>query len=1129
MIQELVDILKKFGDVYGVEGAAQSLNRGLATFTGLNGSSKALFVASLFGRLSGGILLVTENNRRASDHYTDLAHVLAPEHLFLFPSRETLPYDTSEPYRELTSKRVVALDALVRQERGVFVLPVRSFTDLFIPRHVYHEQAMGLEKGMTLPPGTLQEQLLLLGYEREDRVGMPGSYAARGDIIDIFVSGAEYPVRIEFFDDVIESMRTFSPSTQKSLHEIVELRVIPWREVVISSSAREHLSKNRNRENEWAVDSIMERGRIGGIEQYLPLLYGEPETVLDYAEDGYTVLFDSLEGCRKLAGFFEAEAGRLYEEQRTRRYLLPPDRISANLDSLLSRLDRYGVIEMFPGSGDDTIDFAIEEHRGYRGQIKSFKEDMEALLQKGYRVIVGASYEGQTNRLREMLKEELQAHKRFSVITCDLHEGFIAHRQKLAIILDREVFNRKRRYTSKFLEVQSQPLEGMLDISEGEYIVHVEHGIGIYRGIVKLSTGGAEKDFVKIEYRDGDEIYIPVDQINLLQRYIGHEGRRPRIDKLGSSTWKKVKDQVKRSVKNMAKDLIELYSVRARLQGHAFSSDTDWQYEFESGFRYEETPDQLRTIEEIKRDMENTKPMDRLVCGDVGFGKTEVAIRAAFKAVMDGKQVAVLVPTTVLAEQHLGTFTERFSFYPITVEMLSRFRTHREQRQIVENLRNGVIDVVIGTHRLIQKDIQFKDLGLVIIDEEQRFGVEHKEKLKQLRKLVDVITMTATPIPRTLYMSLTAIRDMSMIETPPRDRIPIETYVMEYTENIITEAISREVERGGQVYYVHNRVRTIDQKTESLRRLLPDVSFQTAHGQMDERELEEIMQGFFSQEFQVLVTTTIIESGLDIPNVNTIIIERAERFGLAQLYQLRGRVGRSKRKAYAYLFYPRGMVITEQAQKRLTVINDHTELGAGYSIALKDLEIRGAGNLLGRQQHGDMLAVGFEMYVKLLDEAIRELAGTAQEVEIDPVIDLRYRGFIPPFYIDSERLRVEMYKRLSGLRTEADLEDLREEMHDRFGSLPRELNELFTIVRLKILCRNVGVRALREKEDELLLTFEKSRVDIIGLLQKINRNKRIFHISPKDYNTLHVYRSFPSNAEKYEFMKELFDYDQASP
>jgi transcription-repair coupling factor (superfamily II helicase) len=1128
MTYEFADILKKFDKTYAVAQIARSFGQGRNTFTGLHGSSRAIFTAALFNHLDGGLVVVTTNNRSCSNLYGDLGHFLPPEQLYLFPSKETLPYDSSEPYRELTTRRIVALNALLCGEKAVFVMPVRTFTDVYLPSSEFCKHTLQIREKSIIDIGKLQEQLHLLGYEREDRVSVQGSYAVRGGIVDIFVSGQEHPYRLEFFDDILESIRTFSPATQRSMHAVQEFNVLPAREVFVTDDARERINDKRDRENAWVIDGILEGEPVGGLDNYVSLLYETPDTVLDYAGEGCRLLFDSLQSCREVAEFFRAEADRIYEEQREKRYLVPPDSISVDMEQVLRKIKGYGALSMLPGTDGGAMDFAVEEKRTYRGQMKSFREDLERLLQRGYRVILGASYEGQTNRLRELLRDILQTDDALSIVTCDLNEGFIAHKQGLAVILDSEVFNRKRRYASRFLEAQTRPLEGAIDIKDGEYIVHIEHGIGVFRGIEKLHTGGAEKDFLKIEYRDGDEIYIPVDQINLLHRYVGHEGRKPRIDRIGSGTWKKVKEQVKRSVKNMAKDLIELYSTRASLQGHAFSPDTEWQFEFESGFRYEETEDQLRTIEEIKRDMENSQPMDRLICGDVGFGKTEVAIRAAFKAVMDGKQVAILVPTTVLAEQHLGTFKDRFTLFPITVEMLSRFRSPAEQRQIVKNLKEGLIDVVIGTHRLIQKDIEFRDLGLVIIDEEQRFGVEHKEKLKQLRKLVDVITMTATPIPRTLYMSMTTIRDMSIIETPPRDRIPIETYVLEYNDDVVMQAIRREVERGGQVYYVHNRVRTIDEKAELLRGMLPGVSIQVAHGQMEERELEDIMQGFFSQEFQVLVTTTIIESGLDIPNVNTIIIERADRFGLSQLYQLRGRVGRSKRKAYAYLLHPLGMTITEQAQKRLAVINDHTELGSGYSIALKDLEIRGAGNLLGREQHGDMLAVGFEMYVKLLDEAIRELRGADQDIPVDPVLDLRYRGYIPKHYIESEKLRVEMYKRLSAVMTENELEELHDEMRDRFGAVPEELNELFVIVRLRTLCRNVGIKLLREKDNELQLVFEKSRVDIIGLLQKIHENRRIFSISPKDHNTLHIYRAFSDNAEKFNFIRELFDHDRSA-
>ena len=1119
--------LRLFDRTFNIRDIPGTLEKKRTEFTGLNGSARALFISALFQRLSGGIILITRSNRDASDFYGDLSLFLKENEIFLFPSRETLPYDDAEPFKEIIVKRIIALNALAKKQRGVFVLPVRTFTDFFIPKSIFEQSCIRLIKGADVSFSELEGNLIRLGYEREDRVSYQGCFAIRGDILDIFIYGNEYPFRVEFFDDTIESIREFSHVTQRSIKEVSGITVLPAREIILTPLIKKGLESILDEEKREVVENIKEFGVFPGIDNYISMIYEPPGTILDYTNRGYTFIVDSLRECTKEADFFKNEAVRLYKEKRGKTFLLPPARVMAELNNLLMEAGKYGNMSVLPETECDFIDFNITEKRGYRGQIKHLKEDIKDLLIEGYTVIVGASYEGQTNRLREVLKELPKVNGKLIVMTLDIHEGFISRRMKLAVILDREIFSRKKRYKRQFLDVRSERIEGMVDINNGDYIVHVEHGIGIYRGIEKLSTGGVEKDFIKIEYRDGDEIFIPVDQINRVQKYIGHKGRIPRIDRLGSGTWKKIKDHVKKSVKNLAKDLMEIYSIRASQKGYSFSRDTEWQYEFESGFRYEETPDQIRTIEELKNDMESPKPMDRLICGDVGFGKTEVAVRAAFKAVMDGKQVAVLVPTTILAEQHLGTFRDRFSLYPLNVEMLSRFRTPGEQKIILENLKNGLIDVVIGTHRLIQKDVKFKDLGLVVIDEEQRFGVEHKERFKQLRKLVDVITMTATPIPRTLYMSMTKIRDMSIIETPPRDRIPIETYVVEYNEEIIKRAIQREIERGGQVYYVHNRIRTIEEKAESLRRLMPEVTFEIAHGRMEERDLEEIMKAFFDMEFHTLLTTTIIESGLDIPNVNTIIIERADRFGLSQLYQLRGRVGRSKRKAYAYLLYPVGKVITEQARKRLSVINDHTELGSGYSIALKDLEIRGAGNILGREQHGDMLTVGFEMYVKLLDEAIRELQhGQPVEVEIDPVLDIKYRGFIPGTYVESEKLRIEIYKRLAGMKREEELDEFKVELLDRFGAIPRQLQELFTVVRLRVLCRNVGIKCLREKENELQLIFEKSRVDIIKLVQKVNKNKRLFSISPKDYNTLYVYRVFQDNTAKLEFLKDFFDYEE---
>jgi len=1152
MLKEVQNIIELFDRTFRVGEIASKLQRGRVVFTGLKGSGKALFAASLFRRTKQLILFITSSNREAQELYNDLSIMMEQEHLFLFPSRETLPYDISEPYQEIVIRRILALNGLLQKKAGIYILPLRSFIDYFVPVQVFRENCIRLNKGQEFGIFKLQEILSNLGYERVDRVTSPGTYSLRGEIMDIYMYGCEAPFRLDFFDEIVESIRTFSPFTQRSIHEQEEVTILPAQEVIINPQVKEKLlhiqEKLKEVETDIQTEDDPEQPPLISHNQainYLHSLYEKPSTVLEYTGKEGVFIFNSFFNCKKQADFFYKETERLYLEQKKERFLEPPEKMLASFEKLVSSIKSLGditllekgeksICEFKTGTEyshydmlNPVIDFEMLDRKGYGGHLKKFKQDIQNLLMDGYTVIVGASYEGQTGRLRELLGDIISKYERLKVLTLDIHEGFFSPRMKLFVILDREIFNRKRKYKRRFLKVSSTPLEGIMDVKEGDYVVHIEHGIGIYRGIHQLSTGNAEKDFVKIEYRDGDEIFIPVDQINLLQRYVGQEGRTPRIDKLGSDTWKRVKEHVKRSVKNLAKELLELYSTRAALKGHAFSRDTHWQFEFESGFRYEETQDQLRTIQEIKQDMENPRPMDRLVCGDVGFGKTEVAMRAAFKAVMDGKQVAVLVPTTVLAEQHVNTFKERFEFYPINVEMLSRFKTPREQRIIIENLKKGLIDVVVGTHRLLQKDVQFKDLGLVIIDEEQRFGVEHKEHFKKLRKLVDVITMTATPIPRTLYMSMSNIRDMSVMETPPQDRVPIETYVAEYNEEMVIEAIRREVERGGQIYYVHNRVKTIDEKAQILRKLMPDISFEVAHGRMDEKELEEIMKGFYDQEFQVLVTTTIIESGLDIPNVNTIIIERADRFGLSQLYQLRGRVGRSRRKAYAYLLYPSGKYITEKAEKRLSVINDYTHLSAGFSIAMKDLEIRGAGNILGREQHGDMLAVGFEMYVKLLDEAIRDLKeGEPAEPEIEPVIDIRYKGYIPGSYIESEKLRIEMYKRFAAVRGEDELEQLREELVDRFGPVPEELEELINVLKLKLLCREVGIKQLREKENELVLVFEKSRVDLITLVQKINKNRRIFSISPRDYNTLHIYRVFRDNIEKFDFLKDLFDYEK---
>ncbi len=1134
-MKSVKDLVELFKSSYGIEKIVERLRRNnskVINISGLKGASKSLFLISIFETVKEKVFFITQNNRTAISTFDDIKSLSKGLNCHIIPSRETLPYDNSKSHVGLISDRLISLDALVRNEKSIYVLPIRSLIDYYMPVDIFKEFTLNIVNGNNYDFVKIEKKLSEMGYERVDKVFDKGTFAIRGDIIDIYPINKPNPYRINFFDDDVESIKIFSPETQRSEDDVDEVRIIPAKELVLNDIIIDRVKDGSDIDesilNSIIIDERYFNEHAISSENYIGSIYEKPSLLTNYSGSSLYI-FDSYDDCLRQAHFYFNEAKRIYSEIAGEKRLPPPDKLMMDPDTITAYINNYIDIVKIPHSNDIFFDFKIREKRGYKGQIKAFKDDIEDFLNSGFTVLIGANYSGQVERLREILKDMLERYKNLEVLKMDISEGFLSSDMKLLVVLDREIFNKKRREKSAFLKVKSKPIEGMLDIEEGDYIVHVEHGIGIYRGIEKLKTGNVEKDFVKIEYRDGDEIFVPVDQINLLQKYVGYKGRKPRIDKLGTDTWRKVKEHVKKSVRNLANELLEIYSARAALKGHAFSKDTEWQFEFESGFKYEETPDQIRTIQEVKRDMEDEKPMDRLICGDVGFGKTEVALRAAFKAVMDGKQVAVLVPTTILAEQHLNTFKERFALYPVTIEMLSRFRTPKEQKQIIENLKKGVIDIVIGTHRLVQKDVEFKDLGLVIIDEEQRFGVEHKEKFKKLRKLVDVLTMTATPIPRTLYMSMTKIRDMSIIETPPQDRVPIETYVLEHNDDIIVQAIRREIERGGQVYYVHNRIKTIEERAEYLKRLMPDISFEVAHGRMDEDELERIMKAFYDMEFSVLVSTTIIESGLDIPNVNTIIIERADRFGLSQLYQLRGRVGRSSRKAYAYLLYPPGRVIGEKAEKRLSVINDYTDLGSGFSIAMKDLEIRGAGNILGREQHGDILAVGFEMYVKLLDEAIRKLReGEAYQEEIEPVIDIKYRGFIPKDFIKSEKIRIELYKRMASVKNQKELNELIEEIIDRFGSIPDPMRNLLDVVRIRILCKEVGIRYLGEKENEIQIIFEKSRIDIIKLVKKINENRKIFSISSKNNNMLHIYRVIPDNREKFLFLKDLFDYEENS-
>jgi transcription-repair coupling factor (superfamily II helicase) len=763
------------------------------------------------------------------------------------------------------------------------------------------------------------------------------------------------------------------------------------------------------------------------------------------------------------------------------------------------------------------IELSCEPARSFFGNIDYLKEEFASLLKSGWRIAIASESEVQAERIRTIL----EPHDALSIMACPLTAGFSLPDIKFMLVQENEIFGRRKRPPRSLRTVRSSPIDTFVELNPGDYIVHVNHGIGLFKGIERLNSLGHERDYIHIEYSGEENVFVPVEQVNLVQRYIGNEGQPPRLDVLGSKSWENRKGRVKKSVEDIAEKLIELYSKRKQAQGFAFPKDTEWQTMFEAAFPFEETEDQLRCIEEIKQDMESPHPMDRLVCGDVGYGKTEVALRACFKAVMGGKQAAFLAPTTILSEQHYENFKERFSRFPVNVAMLSRFVDRKNTSIILEQLKKGEIDLLIGTHRIIQRDVQFKNLGLIVIDEEQRFGVKDKERLKELKTNVDCLTLSATPIPRTLHMSLVKIRDMSLLATAPPGRLPIETFVDEYDDERMAQAIRREVSRGGQIFYLHNRVETLGDTRYKLEKLVPEMLIETAHGQMDARELEDVMHRFIHGGFHVLVSTTIIENGIDIPNVNTIIIDRADMYGVSQLYQLRGRVGRSDRVAYAYLFYPRQKSLSEIAMKRLQTISDFTELGSGFKIAMKDMEIRGAGNLLGREQSGDIYSVGFDLYVRLLEEAVSRLENSNYEQETETLLELEYSGFIPDSYIDSPQEKMEVYKMIAAIRDEEELEKVYSQLLDRFGPLPDEAASLLALAEIRIICRRLSVSSLQERNGVARVEFAKvARVKVERLIRLMQESSGKVRLDPKKPNILMLTTGSIGLKEKSEFIRE---------
>lgn len=1102
--------------------------------TGLSGSARTLFLSALYGDQKQSQLIVTHNLHQAQKLYEDLVEWLGEEEVYLYPVNELISSEVVTASPELRGQRIKVLNHLVQSKRSIVIVPLAGLRRFLPPFQIWREAQTHLVWREEIILEEFQKKLLFLGYQRVDMVESQGEYSVRGGIIDIFSASEENPIRIELFDTEIDSIRIFDLETQRSIRQLKEVTIGPTVEWIFSVEHYHHaaeqlekaladqLKKTKDKQVQeklienigWELEQIRNQSSFQGLYKYISCFYASPGTILDYMPKQTLVIFDEP------ARILESEEHYQKEETEWKTSMIQVGEYLFNLSTSISLLDwkkdlnrpilylSLFLRQVAHTNPQNIVNFTAKLMQNFHGQLPALKTELGKWEKSKQAILFLASDQARAKRMLRVLedfqiearlqtKEESIFRGKPMVRVGRIQNGFELPVDGLVIVTEGEIFNKQQKkkvHTQKNIS-NAERIKNYSELHTGDYVVHVNHGIGKYLGIETLEIGGAHKDYLHIKYAGNDKLYVPVEQIDQVQKYVGNnEDITPKVYALGGSDWKKVKSKVKASVQDMAADLIKLYAKRESAPGFPFSKDNELHQEFSSLFPYQETGDQLRAIEEIKEDMEQSRPMDRLLCGDVGYGKTEVAIRAAFKAVMDGKQVAILVPTTILAQQHYETFRERFQDYPVEIAVLSRFRSRKEQNQTMKNLKTGVVDIVIGTHRILSKDIEFRDLGLLIVDEEQRFGVSHKEKIKKVRGNVDVLTLTATPIPRTLHMSMLGVKDLSVIETPPENRFPVQTYVAEYNGALIREAIERELARDGQVFFLYNQVQGIERMSEEVRALVPDARVGIAHGQMKESELESVMIGFLEGEFDVLVSTTIIETGVDIPNVNTLIVYDADKLGLSQLYQLRGRVGRSNRMAYAYFTYRRDKVLTEIAEKRLQAIKEFTELGSGFKIAMRDLSIRGAGNLLGPEQHGFIASVGFDLYSQMLKEAIEELRGGGEKEEKRSVeLDVHIDAYIPESYIADGKLKIEMYKKVAAAQDLSDIQETEEEFMDRFGSIPDPVWRLLMVAKLKVYALALQIDSIVLKDDKLKMMFHPSlndKIDGSRLIHIVNQFDR---------------------------------------
>ncbi len=1044
-------------------------NKGILQVSGCMESQKSHLMYGLSG-IAPYRLILAEDERRAREIYED--YRFYDRKVYSYPAKDLLFFQADIHGNLLIRQRMKVIKALLEEKELTVVTSIDGCMDFLESLEKIKEQLIHYESDSTVDIEQLKNQLVALGYERVGQVEMPGQFSVRGGIVDIYCLTEENPWRIELWGDEIDSIRSFDPESQRSLENLEELMIYP------------------------AVEHIGDKDMV---------------SFLDYFPEERTIIFlDEPNRLTEKGGAVEEEyrQSRMHREEKGSRNL--PENWLCSFEQLQKELNKRNCISVCalePKQAGwkvrEKFYLEVKSISAYNNSFELLVKDLHQYKKQGYRIALLSGSRTRAERLAKDLQEEGlaafygQDYDReicpgeIMVVYGHAKKGFEYPLIKFAVMTESDIFGQEQKKKKK-KNYSGSRIQDFAELSIGDFVVHEKHGLGIYRGIEKVEVDRIVKDYIKIEYRGGSNLYIPATQLDCLQKYSGADASKaPKLNKLGTQEWNKTKSKVRGAVKNIAKELVELYAVRQEKEGYVCGPDTVWQREFEEMFPYEETEDQLSAIEDAKRDMESTRIMDRLICGDVGYGKTEVALRAAFKEVQESRQVAYLAPTTILAQQIYNTFVQRMKEFPVRVELLCRFRTPAQQKKAIEDLKKGQVDVIIGTHRILSKDVQFKNLGLLIVDEEQRFGVTHKEKIKQLKKDVDVLTLTATPIPRTLHMSLIGIRDMSVLEEPPMDRMPIQTYVMEYDEETVREAINRELRRGGQVYYVYNRVTDIADVALRIAKLVPDARVDFAHGQMSERELENVMYSFVNGDIDVLVSTTIIETGLDISNVNTMIIHDSDRYGLSQLYQLRGRIGRSNRTAYAFLMYRKNVMLKETAEKRLAAIREYTDLGSGFKIAMRDLELRGAGNLLGAQQHGHMNAVGYDLYCKMLNEAVKEAKGIHTMEDFETSVDLNVDAYIPDSYISNEFQKLDIYKRIAGIETQQDYDDMLEELLDRFGEPGKAVLNLLAIAKLKAIAHQGYVTEIKQTGKIVRFTlYEKARLNTEGfpaLMQKYRR------------------------------------------